>query len=131
MHSSELGLIGTAVSKDFILKSGHTDAKRDEWPTQMSARELGVKARTSLLVRSGVENLWKVGARFPTVALWIALLASSLGTARRAKAELPGGSQLLIPGSLPRTGEGRKVQCPLAAHFFCGRSLRAAGHAGG
>ena len=37
---------------------------------------------------------------------------------------------LLIPESLPRTGEGRKVQCPLAAHF-CGRSLRAVGHAGG
>ncbi|OWK06288.1 BCAP29 [Cervus elaphus hippelaphus] len=27
---------------------------------------------------------------------------------------------LLIPGSLPRTGEARKVQCTLAAHF-CGR----------
>lgn len=133
MHSSELGLIGTAVSKDFILKSGHTDAKRDEWPTQMSARELGVKARTSLLVRSGVENLWKVGARSPTVALWIALLASSLGSSPaepRPNCPEARRSPLLIPGSLPRTGEGRKVQCPLAAHF-CGRSLRAAGHAGG
>ena len=61
LHSSELGIIGTAVSKDFTLKSGHTDAKRDEWPTKISAGELGVKARTSLLVRSGVENLWKSG----------------------------------------------------------------------
>ena len=61
LHSSELGIIGTAVSKDFTLKSGHTDAKRDEWPTKISAGELGVKARTSLLVRSRVENLWKVG----------------------------------------------------------------------
>ena len=38
--------------------------------------------------------------------------------------------RLLIPGSLPRTGEARKVQCTLAAHF-CGRTLPAARHAGG
>ena len=33
LHSSELGILGIAVSKGFTLKSGHSDAKRDEWPT--------------------------------------------------------------------------------------------------
>lgn len=98
LHSSELARYPrAAVSKDFTLKSGHTDAKRDEWPTEMSARELGVKARTSLLVRSGVENLWKVGARFPTVALWIALLASSLGAAQPSQGRT--ARRLAAPGS--------------------------------
>ena len=86
----------------------------------MSAQEFGIKARTSLLVRSGVENLWKVGARFPTVALWIALLASSLGTARRAKAELLGGSPPPAPNSGVTAQDWRRAK---GAVSTCGALL--------
>ena len=33
LHSSELGIIGTAVSNEFTLKSERTDENKDEWST--------------------------------------------------------------------------------------------------
>lgn len=71
------------------------------------------------MVRSGVENLWKVGARFPTVALWIALLASSLGaaqpsqgrTARRLAAPPPPAPNSGVTAQDRRSGKGAVYTC--------------------